>query len=1014
MSTIGSTEGKCHRPRVSWRLPLRWQITTIFAGLVLLALVTTGGYSIVESRQLIDNASLGVYQGIRENMVMRIGQISASAHDILDLIRFDDIVAARDTETRLRRVAAFQTALVENPHISAIYVGYRNGDFLIMRVAADPALRRGFGAPASTVYIVQAVERKSGDKQTALAVFFDRHLREIGRVPDSGYDIDPRERGWYKRAVASEQTIQTDPYVFFRTREIGTSFARRSEDGNAVIGIDFTLKGISSALATLAPTRSARLLLFTADKQVVASNIPDSVIPVTDAGAEIRLRKISEIGDRDLWKPLEDRNSGPGVVSSTAHAGNRDWRVSVDQITAADGLSPYLGIAIPVDELLAGAVRIQNTLIIISLAILAFALVAAWALALRVSEPLKKLADQARATQEFDFSDIGDIHSRIVEVHDLSDAMRTMQITIRRFLEIGRALTSESDLASLLDRILAEMVEVSNATGGFIYLREDKEDYLRRELARTRNGPIPNEVPGTSQRLAMNDDSNVIGLIARRRTMVHRRVKRAALDAHGEAVVSHLGLRADEFESIAIPLLDRRGEVLGAVLLLIERSMRNPDEDPAAKQLLALLAAITGSASIAVENSHLLTTQKQLIDGLIELIAGSIDAKSPYTGGHCQRVPVLAHMLAEAACNEVEGPFKDFQLDDLAWESLRIASWLHDCGKITTPEYVVDKATKLETIYNRIHEIRTRFELVKREFEIGALRARLTGEDLSALERETAAFNAEIDDEFRFVAECNIGDEFMAPEKLERLQEIMTRTWTRTLDDRLGLSHEELARVGTVPSKPLPVLERVIDDKPEHIVRREAVKYAVSADGFGFKLDVPDHRYDFGEIHNLSISRGTLTSEERFIINDHIVQTIMMLESLPFPRHLSAVPEIAGGHHERMDGGGYPRRRMAGDMSLLSRIMAVADVFEALTACDRPYKKAKSLSEAIRILGSFKRNGHLDPDLVDLFLTSEVWKHYAERFLNPEQLDQPDIAAIVGIRPNHESGKKNPGASQGF
>ena len=289
--------------------------------------------------------------------------------------------------------------------------------------------------------------------------------------------------------------------------------------------------------------------------------------------------------------------------------------------------------------------------------------------------------------------------------------------------------------------------------------------------------------------------------------------------------------------------------------------------------------------------------------------------------------------------------------------------------------------------------------MVKREFEIGVLRARLVGQDLSALDHEIAVFNAEIDADYKFVSDCNIGDEFMATDRVERLKRIAQRQWVRTLDNRLGLSHEELLRADREPSPPLPVVEQVIDDKPEHIVRRDALDDIAKNNAWNFKLEVPEHRYNFGEIHNLSISRGTLTGEERYKINDHIVQTIIMLESLPFPRHLNAVPEIAGGHHERMDGTGYPRRLMAGEMSVLSRIMAVADVFEALTASDRPYKKAKSLSEALRILGSFKKNRHLDPDLVDLFLRSGIWMEYARRFLDAQQIDDADIEAVLAIRP---------------
>src|SRR3569623_1592616 len=219
-----------------------------------------------------------------------------------------------------------------------------------------------------------------------------------------------------------------------------------------------------------------------------------------------------------------------------------------------------------------------------------------------------------------------------------------------------------------------------------------------------------------------------------------------------------------------------------------------------------------------------------------------------------------------------------------------------------------------------------------------------------------------------------------------------------------------MTRLKAQPPKELPTIEHVLDDKQEHVVIREQRDQMPEDNAWGFKLKVPQHKYHHGELYNLSIQRGTLTDEERYVINDHIVQTIMMLESLPFPRHLRNVPEIAGGQHERMDGMGYPRRLKGGDMSVLARIMAIADVFEALTAGDRPYKKAKPLSEAIKIMGAFKRNGHLDPDLLDLFLSSNVWMDYSYRFLNAEQMDEPDIRAALAIRPASEPRNLGPSA----
>lgn len=392
----------------------------------------------------------------------------------------------------------------------------------------------------------------------------------------------------------------------------------------------------------------------------------------------------------------------------------------------------------------------------------------------------------------------------------------------------------------------------------------------------------------------------------------------------------------------------------------------------------------------------LLEQQRKLFDDFTKLIAGAIDAKSPYTGGHCARVPVVAEMLAAAVCESTAGPFADFKMDapDQRWE-FEVAAWLHDCGKITTPEHVVDKATKLETIYNRIHEIRMRFEVLLRDAEIDYYRRRLGGEsDEGALAEELAKTQGQLASDFAFVAECNIGGEYMAEEKIARLHRIAERTWVRQLDDRIGISREEAALKNRQPARTLPVVEALLADKPEHVIPR-ADKNPFNDNPYGFTMRVPEAQYNLGELYNLSIPKGTLSPEDRFKINEHIIQTIIMLNRLEFPAYLANVPEFAGAHHETMIGSGYPRGLKKEEMSIPARIMAIADIFEALTAADRPYKTPKTLNEALRIMGMMRDDGHIDADLFDLFLQSGVYRSYGERYLDPAQVDAVDVAQYL-------------------
>jgi len=406
---------------------------------------------------------------------------------------------------------------------------------------------------------------------------------------------------------------------------------------------------------------------------------------------------------------------------------------------------------------------------------------------------------------------------------------------------------------------------------------------------------------------------------------------------------------------------------------------------------IEFIEALSGFAAVTLESRQLFNMQEALLHAFIKLIAGAIDAKSPYTGGHCTRVPEITLMLAKAACESDEDRFKDFDLNDKQWEELSIAGWLHDCGKVTTPEYVVDKSTKLETIYDRIHEVRMRFEVLKRDAEIDCWKKIAEGGNREELLDDLGKQHKVLDDDFSFIAECNVGGEFMADEKIERLKGMAEKTWMRTLDDKLGLSWEELNRKVNTDDA-LPVQEKLLSDKAEHLIARHESDRIPEDNPWGFKVDTPEYKYNRGEVYNLSVQKGTLSEEERYMINGHMIQTIIMLNNLPYPKYLRNVPLIAGSHHETMDGKGYPRRLEMGEQPLSARMMVIADIFEALTASDRPYKKAKTLSESIRILSFMRKDNHIDPDLFDLFLSSGVYLEYANKFLSPEQIDEVNIA----------------------
>ena len=596
--------------------------------------------------------------------------------------------------------------------------------------------------------------------------------------------------------------------------------------------------------------------------------------------------------------------------------------------------------------------------------------------------------------------------------------------TLVDILEIASAISAASDLRTLLHLILRKARAITSADAGSIFLVE-KADPAPFWADSVDSGTADEEGDrlwfAVSQNASLDDGIEEQVFDIRFPITPDRLVGWCAL--HGEvlnladvyaldpalpyqfdsSVDRQLGYRA--VSMLTVPLRLASGEVVG-VLQLINRKREpsaviTPDTAVGATKPFdafdqQLIESLSSLAAVSVERTRLVDAQDRLIDSIISLLAGAIDAKSPYTGGHCERVPKLAVMLAEAAEAVSEGPLAPFQLGSAeAWREFRTGAWLHDCGKVTTPEYVVDKATKLEMNGDRIHEIRTRFEVLWRDAEIERLQGLLAGGDPDALDQALKERQQTLQEQFAFVAQCNLGTEFFDEAKIEALREIGSQHWMRHFDDSLGLAWEEQQRrqAHEPPSDALPAPQQLLMDQPWHCVPREQIDRHDPK--HGFKVDVPDNLFNYGELHNLSISRGTLTEEERYKINDHIMQTIVMLDSLPFPPGLARVPEYAGTHHEALTGQGYPRRLAADRLSVPSRIMAIADIFEALTASDRPYKKAKPLSVSVEILAGFRDRGHIDPDLFDLFLTSGVYLNYARDFLKPEQLDAVDVSAFV-------------------
>ncbi|UXY54558.1 HD domain-containing phosphohydrolase [Pseudomonas tohonis] len=973
---------------VERRFPLHVHISLLFTLLLLMTGIVLGIFNYRQTSQIILSSSDTLFERISQDVETDLENTYRPIHRLLNLLALNpgtQRYAGYQRQELLLR--GFAQALRDNPKLASLYVGYDDGDFFMVRPLRTAELKQRFDAPEGAAYQLWSIERDNLNRARSESLYFDADLELISRRQELNERYDPRNRPWYSRALEQGGLITTRPYVFFSTGAVGTTLAQPAGD-DAVIAADLTLNDLSATLAQHRVTPSTQVLLFSPDGHAVAYPDISRLIVRIDDKPQLAMA-------RDL-DPAVAALIDMGLTQdqrTTLELTKRRWVVSQNRLLAGGPEGLYLALLAPEDELLADAYRIRWQGAVLTLGILLLCIPIGWLLSRVLVKPLRALVAEAEAIRSFNFDIPTMGRSPVLEVDQLAVAMAKMKDTLASFLEITASLSAENRFDALLRRVLEETVTISEASGGFIYLLDGANGRL--EPSGLFLGGNEHDLEDHGLRSHALDEAGLPDWLRLPASGGASQVRSFGFDQAGDLRQVLQTLESPRVHMVSTGLHNRQGETVG-VLALLHRDTGDSGEPAMLRpERIAFVEAISGVAALCIESQRLLEKQKQLLDAFIQLIAGAIDAKSPYTGGHCQRVPEITLALARAAAASDEPPFRDYTPSDEDWEALHIAAWLHDCGKVTTPEYVVDKATKLETLYDRIHEVRMRFEVLKRDAWITYWKAVAEGADASTQAGLRDALLATLDEEFAFIARSNLGGEFMAEEDQQRLRGIAARTWSRTLDDRLGVSWEEGQRMARTPPRPLPVDEPLLADRPEHLLERPESERMAPDNPWGFKLDVPTHKFNRGELHNLSIARGTLTAEERYIINHHIVQTILMLDRLPFPPHLKGVAEIAGGHHEKMDGSGYPKRLSREQMSLPARMMAIADIFEALTAVDRPYKKGKTLSEALGIMVGMCKGAHIDPELFGLFIRSGVYRDYAERFLRPEQIDAVDEGAIL-------------------
>ncbi|QFU24135.1 GAF domain-containing protein [Shewanella eurypsychrophilus] len=523
---------------------------------------------------------------------------------------------------------------------------------------------------------------------------------------------------------------------------------------------------------------------------------------------------------------------------------------------------------------------------------------------------------------------------------------------LQHLTTLSIALNDIKNVKLLLERILQTAKNITNADGGTFYRVSADKTCLEFDILI--NSSLSLHYGGSKDKsdkmraIPLSFDNGEPNLDAVVAFAANRKESVNIEHVYDTPIFNFSGMRRfDEVHDyhcqslLAVPMLDHNSELVGVLQLINSVDCNNGQIQAFDMTDQLFIEALSSQAAIAITNQDLILQLENLLESLVNLINIGIDEKSANTGRHCQQVPKLTMMLADAVQASKEGPLKDFSMSENERYELWLAGMLHDCGKITTPVHVIEKATKLQTIFDRIDLIDSRFEILGRDAEIRYLKqvieAGKSSQLVQALQDELERFNCDR----AFLAHANIGCERMQDEDLERVMTIANESWIDYLGETQPLLTEN-------------------------------------------------------EVENLMIRAGTLTGEERKIINNHISVTIRMLEALPWPKNLQDIPEYAGGHHERMDGKGYPRGLCKEQMSVQARVMAIADIFEALTAKDRPYKTGKTLTESLRILGRFSLNGHIDPDLFRIFVSEKVYLKYAHEFMDSAQIDDVDESQIPG------------------
>ena len=941
--------------------------------------------------------------------------------------------------------------LLRDPSLHSIFVAQSNNDFLQIIHLESADIRERVGANENDKWLV-IVHQGEGRERTKTSTFYDQSFKTSQSEKEYSNFL-PTQRSWYKNAN-SERIYNTSPYLFNTLKLTGETFSFKVSGSDVVVGVDVLLSSLESRLTNRFVENKrqpqAQAFVFRSDGRLIATNqaieIDDSIPLVSPMPLSEEQQRLVErtpelkVSNQHDWAPLDYTVGGrpngfaidlfrvisemTGLKFKFVNDGSWDDLVTdfdvgnIDILHSLSDPTNFDQTSVVGDSLY----RVNFALLMNSdnnelqtfedITDKRIGILRGWSIQDNIEQVHPNLRFTSYSSLHTAIDDLQ--QGRIDAVLDLKQVL--LSKIREKFRENLKVIPIESPILSqeiyfaVRDeyRDVVDIINLAIASFSDEHRQELKDKWFSSKAVQSTHTFLP--YPGRLDLTSSLSQRGTVELVTI--NGIEKYLYTSELTYKDERYFAVLvpksyimaGVRETTWYSVGgsffvllllIPLAWAMAAPIANPINLLRqqvRFVRNRQYDRVQRvhsrieEIHQLGLSVTrGSNSL----KHFEEQQNLFFESMIQLIARAIDEKSPYTAGHCNRVPEIALMLSEAAEKSTHGSFANFKFEnDEERREFRIAAWLHDCGKIATPEYVVDKGSKLETNYNRIHEVRMRFEVLWRDAQIEYLLSRLDQE--IDLEHVLHSELQELRDKFAFVANANVGKEFMSDEDVERIQQLAETQWTRYFDSGLGLSPLEETRH---QPQPTPAKEKLLTDRLEHVIERDHP--FVNLAEYGINMKVPEKLYNHGELYNLSIRRGTLTNEERFKINEHMISGIKMLESIPFPPELARVARYATTHHETLKGTGYPRGLDESKLSIPERILVVADIFEALTASDRPYKKAKPLSEAISILSKMAENEHIDKEIFHLLLTSGVYRNYAERYLSSELMDVDDIQQFL-------------------